>query len=340
MKTATPVNQVHRMLISINTKTARMALDKKEANTLTSTGWEQRQIAWQENIVRSMFRIEWMAGVVVQGEANPQKRKRKDCIQGINSLFIDIDDMTQHGDRLLDVTHQRLTEAGLLHAISTSANHMKPKTKESGEVLPPCPRLKILIPLPYEVDLIDPEAVAVWDASRESILAHIADIIGIEPSLLDKSSLDANRYSYRAPDYAEWRFNGEGQPLDIEPLAVKPKAVAAPRPMTGYENDKVLNAAEYIFSQDRDRQIWLKTCFAIANTHGVDKLRLMTRATNAELASFATRSASGQKVSGGTVIHYARLLGWDETQFNTDHTERMKTVNLSDSIASIFARTN
>ncbi|MTI12793.1 hypothetical protein [Sansalvadorimonas verongulae] len=301
------------MKLSINTITSVQNLSKDEANVQAWRGWEVQDIEWNSEALQRVFSGEWMASLAVG-------RKRKEDMVGISALYLDIDDKTCHGDDILEVVHEKLVAENISHAIAPSAHHMKPKTKKSGEVLPPCPRLKIMIPMDEVLDITDSETMATWQASKTNILTHFADMFGIALKKMDGSSLDVNRYNYRCNPYRpEWKFF-TGSDFDITPLAVEPPE---PEPVkysnySNYSNDgnysgnddHIEDAARYFFSMHRDRSEWVTMCLAVANVLGVGTLATMTNTTKAELASF-TKGTTGRIAGKGTIIHLAKQHGWD-----------------------------
>ncbi len=304
--------------ISINKETSsdRM-MTKTEANEKAYRGWKITTLDWTESKVKTVFKCEWMAGLSTDG------RKRKESIAGVGVLFLDIDDPTKHGAELLDIVHQRLSNAGYAHAIATSANHMREKIKSSGEVLPACPRLKIMIPLASPYLFVGNEEEREqkrenWKAGAKRITAYFERLLECE---LDHSSLDANRYSYRVnpqADNFEFRF-ADGKGLDAKnycyPAPVNYLAEARRKRLAERFNgddsmERVKDAARYFFSEHRGRDEWVNVCFAVANLFGIYELKNMTTMTKGEESGFS-RQTSGRTVGAGTIIHLAKQYGWE-----------------------------
>ncbi|MFM5601408.1 hypothetical protein ACET7H_17510 [Aeromonas veronii] len=304
--------------ISINEITSRdRTLSKADANSMAAFGWYSDTYEWTRSVVGKTFQKEWMSGLSTDG------RKRKESIQGVGVLFLDIDDPTKHGAELLEVVHQRLSNAGYAHAIATSANHMKEKIKASGEVLPACPRLKIMIPLDVPYLFVGSETEQEqkrenWKAGAKRITAYFERLLECE---LDHSSLDANRYSYRInpqADNFQFRFSdGNGfdakrycYPAPINLIAEARRKKLAERFNTDDNMDRVKDAARYFFSEHRGRDEWVNVCFAVANLFGIYELKAMTELTSGEESSFK-RQTSGRTVGAGTIIHLAKQYGWE-----------------------------
>lgn len=284
-------------------------MTKGEANEQSYRGWTLTTQDWNETKVKTVFKCEWMAGLSIDGY------KRRDSIAGVGILFLDIDDETQHGDQLLDIVHQRLSEAGYAHAIATSANHMREKRKASGETLPAIPRLKIMIPLTKIYLFKDEEKRECWNAARPRITSYFEKLLDVH---LDHSSLDANRYSYRIDVNSsnfEWRFsNGTG--FDCSRFAIPRvgNAFAEARKNKSSErfnkdDERVKQAAKFFLSQHRNRDDWVKVCLAVVNEFGMNTLKSMTELTFGEERSFSGR-ASSNTCGAGTIIYLAKQHGW------------------------------
>jgi hypothetical protein len=299
-----------QFIISINKETSSVrTMTKSEANETSYRGWKITTLDWNESKVKTVFKCEWMSGLSTDGY------KRRDSIVGMGVLFLDIDDETPHGTQLLEIVHQRLSNAGYAHAIATSANHMREKRKMSGELLPAIPRLKLMIPLTKMYLFKDEDKRECWNAARSRITNYFEKLLGVE---LDHSSLDANRYSYRidvnAPNF-DWRFS-DGKGFDCARFAI-PRVgnafIDASKHKTaerfGKNDERVKQAAKFYLSQHRNRDDWVKVCLAVVNEFGMNALKSMTDLTTGEERSFSGRT-SGNTCGAGTIIHLARQHGW------------------------------
>lgn len=291
------------MLISLNYITSRNPyLSKDQANTLTHKGWVTKNIPWEERSIKWAMSQEWMPGLSKDG------LKRRESIVSMGSLFIDIDDPTPYGHRLIEHVHRALRAAMVSHAIATSTNHLREKHRASGEVLPACPRLKILIPLSKGVVFNSEEDKDDWNYSRPYILDALRDLLKVKE--LDTSSLDVNRCSFRMREDLhnfEWRFH-RGRPFDVIPFLRKMPPPPPPLPRNENDDDVVIDAAYWFFSDSRPREEWVRVCAAVYHLFGEEQLKQMTALTKAELNSFKRNTGRGS--GAGSIIHYAREYGW------------------------------
>ncbi|HFQ5145386.1 TPA: hypothetical protein ACGU88_000905 [Vibrio vulnificus] len=327
--------------------------------------WETVHIEWKESNLKYAVSKDLMCGISSTG------RKGKDAITETWCYYVDIDDPTRHGDDLIDHVHECFNRHGIAHAISTSVNNKREKTKPSGQLLPACPRLKVLIPLAQPIPLATNVQKKIWEHNKSSCFALVQRIIG-DDIKLDQSSHDANRYSYRAnlsADNFEWRFS-DGKPLPLHKVLKAPCEFIQgliDNSVSGTEADElyyehckvesekkrqaklkeleeqgidikrqhhmVMNAAKYFFSETRDRDDWVKVCQAFVNEH-LGCLTNYTSLTRGELVSF-TPSLANDAVKAGTIVHLAKKYGW-----STSNKPNVKDIKVSKSMTDALAFLN
>ncbi|EPN0316250.1 hypothetical protein ACTTZI_004152 [Vibrio vulnificus] len=310
--------------ISINSLTSlRKDLTKDEANQIAHKGWKVREFYWFEEDVRYILQCDWMVGLSIDG------LKRRTSIYRMENLFLDIDDPTKYGNDLLDHIVQVLTNKGISHAIHTSTNHMKEKVRKSGEILPACPRLKMIIPLSEPV-IFDSEADKDdWNYSRFYLVEFLKQLLEVEE--LDTSSLDVNRASFRMKPTAEnFQFSFyKGNPLEIKHLLRKipPQQPRKYVEMTDEHQQNIINAAYFFFGEHRPRDEWVKVAAAVYHEFGADILKQMTTLTNGELMSFKrqTSNASG----AGTIIFFSQQYGWKFPIKQVEQVSKKTSINAS-----------
>ncbi|MFA0347475.1 MULTISPECIES: hypothetical protein [unclassified Vibrio] len=353
--------------LSINVESSKDRwIEKDQVCIQYHDTWVTKTIPWTENNLKLVVSNDLMCGISSTG------RKGKDAITETWCYYVDIDDPTRHGADLIDHVHRCFNRHGIAHAISTSVNNKREKKKPSGEILPACPRLKVLIPLAQPIPLATNVQKKIWEHNKVRCFAYIQKILG-EDIPLDKSSHDANRYSYRAntnADNFEWRF-ADGKPLPLHKVLKAPCTFIQKLIDDGvagieagdelyYEHCKVevekkraaklkdlelkgidvkrqhqlvMTAAKFFFSQNRDRGDWVQVCQAFVNEH-LGYLSDHTTLTRGELVSF-TPSFSHDAVKAGTIVHLAKKYGWTKPS-NKPNIEDIKVSKSMESALSFL----
>ncbi|APX10076.1 hypothetical protein PPW95_25410 (plasmid) [Vibrio parahaemolyticus] len=293
------------MKISLNALTSKIKdLTKDRANEIAFKGWIVKDFYWTRTDIQHIFSCEWMCGLSNDGF------KRRTSIYRMDTIFLDIDDPTKHGDNLLNHVHSELTKKNVSHAIATSTHHLKEKVRKSGEILPACPRMKMMIPLTEPIFFNSEEDKDDWNYSRPYIINYLKKLLDVEE--LDASSFDVNRASFRmnsSADNHEFVFF-KGEPLMLKNLIKKMPPPEPRKPIeTNSDNERnLINAASWFFGENRPRDEWVKVAAAVYHEFGAETLQSLTKLSKGELLSF--KRQSGNSAGAGTIIFFAQQYGW------------------------------
>ncbi len=111
---------------------------KEYNNDKVAKGWSTTEYSWTES---SVLKLTTQHGISCN-EYSTGHRSNENWV-GTNAIMLDFDDGIMTKERLLaEQTRWRFDSY-----VYSSQNHQKPKIKKDGTIIPPCDRLRVLIPL-------------------------------------------------------------------------------------------------------------------------------------------------------------------------------------------------
>ncbi|MBC8194116.1 MAG: hypothetical protein H8E18_17145 [FCB group bacterium] len=113
-------------------------ISKKENSAKVAFGWEMTDIPWQEDEIIKLTTLRGISG----NQFKNDHRANSDWI-ATHFIMLDFDGGQYTLDWLKDEQHKWQFDS----YVFSSQNHQKEKVKASGESIPPCDRLRALIPL-------------------------------------------------------------------------------------------------------------------------------------------------------------------------------------------------